>query len=113
MYYDRHGIPLTMNQWAQLRGGDEPEYCRVARTAVMAPHDPNRIVHISTVWLGLDHSFGNNDRPQIFETLTDGPDGDEVMERYSTEDEAEAGHRRHVVAIAGHITDAVVTDIHE
>ena len=46
---------------------------------------------ISTVFLGLDHSFGEGP-PLLFETLVfDGPLADE-MERYRTWEEAEAGH---------------------
>jgi len=47
---------------------------------------------VSTVFLGLDHGWGNGP-PLIFETLVlDGPLADE-MDRYSTWDEAEAGHK--------------------
>lgn len=47
---------------------------------------------VSTVFLGLDHAYGSNGPPMIFETLVmDGPLEDE-MDRYSTWEEAEAGH---------------------
>ena len=47
---------------------------------------------ISTVFLGLDHSFGGGP-PQLFETLVfDGPLSDE-MDRYSTWEEAETEAR--------------------
>lgn len=58
---------------------------------------------VSTVWLGLDHSFslasfGNkpNPHPIIFETMVFGLDGhgDLDMERYETEWEAKLGHKR-------------------
>ena len=47
--------------------------------------------YVSTVFLGLDHSFGCGP-PMIFETMVfDGPlDGD--MDRYSTLEDAKAGH---------------------
>lgn len=48
---------------------------------------------VSTVFLGLDHSFGNG-KPLLFETMIFGGDHDEYQERYSTWDEAEAGHRK-------------------
>lgn len=47
---------------------------------------------ISTVWLGLDHSFGGRE-PLIFETMLF-PSND--MDRYSTEKEATEGHKRFV-----------------
>jgi hypothetical protein len=48
-------------------------------------------VRISTVFLGLDHSFGG-ERPVLFETMIFGGEHDEYQERYSTWDEAEVGH---------------------
>lgn len=47
---------------------------------------------ISTVFLGLDHGSGDGP-PLLFETMIfRGSEADERMERYSTWDEAEAGH---------------------
>jgi hypothetical protein len=47
-------------------------------------------VNVSTVFLGSDHSFGQG-APILFETMSFGTD-EEVCERYSTWDEARAGH---------------------
>lgn len=47
---------------------------------------------VSTVFLGLDHSFGRGP-PLIFETLILGGPHDQDMWRYSTWDEAVAGHK--------------------
>lgn len=59
---------------------------RVVKKSYPADH-----VEVSTVFLGLDHSFGDGP-PLIFETLVfGGPLADE-MERYSTHREALAGH---------------------
>ena len=46
---------------------------------------------ISTVFLGLDHSFGEGP-PLLFETLVFSGKLDGEMDRYSTWDEAIAGH---------------------
>lgn len=54
--------------------------------------EPTRI---STVFLGLDHSFGDGP-PMLFETMIFGGSLDGEQERYSTWDEAEAGHKRWV-----------------
>ncbi len=48
---------------------------------------------ISTVFLGLDHSFGNGS-PILFETLVFGGVFNGYMERYASWDEAVAGHER-------------------
>jgi hypothetical protein len=50
-------------------------------------------VDISTVFLGLDHSFTGG-TPVLFETLVFGGPNDGYMERYCTWDEALAGHAR-------------------
>ena len=44
------------------------------------------------VFLGLDHSFGSGP-PLLFETMVFGGPLDEEMDRYTTWDEAEAGHK--------------------
>lgn len=65
-----------------------PDSRRVART------DLSGGSYVSTVFLGLDHSFGDQGAPVLFETLVfEGPLHGE-MERYHTAAEARAGHRR-------------------
>lgn len=46
---------------------------------------------VSTVFLGLDHQFGDGP-PLIFETLVFGGSLDQEMDRYTTWEQAEAGH---------------------
>lgn len=50
-------------------------------------------VRVSTVFLGLDHSFGRGE-PLLFETMIFGGKHDEYQERYTTWTEAEAGHAK-------------------
>lgn len=47
---------------------------------------------ISTVFLGMNHNFGDG-CPLWFETMIFGGEHDGYQERYSTWDEAEAGHK--------------------
>lgn len=49
-------------------------------------------IKVSTVFLGLDHSF--NGPPQLYETMIFGGEQDQYQERYSTRDEALAGHKK-------------------
>jgi hypothetical protein len=49
-------------------------------------------VRVSTVFLGLDHSFLPGGPPLFFETMTFGQPLDQECVRYSTWEEAEAGH---------------------
>jgi len=50
---------------------------------------------VSTVFLGIDHSFGGV-IPILFETMVFGGLFDGDQERYSTWEEAEEGHKRKV-----------------
>ena len=81
-YYDREGRPMEMMAWT--RRFSNLDYKRVAS-------DYDGDVHVSTVWLGLDHSFGEGP-PLIFETLVFGGPLDGEMDRYSTLEQARAGH---------------------
>ena len=49
-------------------------------------------VVVSTVFLGLDHSFGEGP-PLLFETMIFGGPFDQEQERYTTWEQAEAGHK--------------------
>lgn len=48
---------------------------------------------VSTVWLGVDHSFSFSNKPILFETMVLGAD---YQDRYSTWEEAEEGHKKAV-----------------
>ncbi|MCG8460126.1 MAG: hypothetical protein MI919_27910, partial [Holophagales bacterium] len=48
---------------------------------------------VSTVFLGLDHNWGDGP-PLIYETLVMGGPLSDEMDRYSTWAEAEAGHAK-------------------
>jgi hypothetical protein len=89
-YYDRHGQPITLDQWLALVGDLEGK--RVAQDDVVTP--AGRCLWISTVWLGLDHNYGPTGPPVIFETMTfeRGMDGVDCQ-RYATEAQALAGHQ--------------------
>lgn len=49
-------------------------------------------VRVSTMFLGIDHAFGGGP-PLLFETMIFGGSRDQEQHRYSTWDEAVAGHR--------------------
>jgi hypothetical protein len=91
-YYDRKGRPLDMEGWMPLFG--DRDYCRVALDDLVLDGVE---VHVSTVWLGLDHSWGYGP-PLFFETMIFGLKGElaDYQERYSSEDAARKGHERAV-----------------
>lgn len=109
MHYDRDSVPITPEQWGQLL--TDASYRRVSRTTVMDAAKPETVWEVSTVWLGLDHSFGVG-LPLIFETMVfaEGSASDELCERYSTWQEAADGHTSIVVNVAAELADPVVMD---
>ena len=95
--YDQDGNQITMDQWSWLLARGE-DYRRLASDEVGS-------FWVSTVWLGLNHNWRDGP-PLIFETMVfpvaDGePDFGTVPEctRYSTRDEALAGHAEVVTLI--------------
>jgi hypothetical protein len=85
--FDRAGEPVSMRTWARLDA--HTPYVRIAEDTV-GPY------WVSTVWIGIDHSFGFGP-PLIFETMVfRGDETDLDCWRYSTETEALAGHARMV-----------------
>jgi len=79
------GRPMTMEQWAQTF--ENLEYRRIGYTELPGG------CRVSTVWLGLDHGFGESP-PLIFESMVFGPDDSTDLDciRYATREEAEQGH---------------------
>ena len=86
LYFDKNGQPLDLDTWCQLL--HDMAYKRIAETTL-----PNGR-WVSTVWLGLDHQWGNGSR-LIFESMVF-PSEDNMSEldmvRYSTLGEAQTGH---------------------
>ena len=72
---------------------------------VVAQHQVGEVV-ISTVFLTINHNFGREGPPLVFETLVDGGDYDGHQDRYSTWEEAEEGHWRVVKMVEGSNHDA-------
>jgi len=83
-YYNRQGQPISMEECARLSRSNN--YSWVAKSYLDGTD-----IYVSTVWLGVDHSFGEG-QPLIFETIVFG-DEHESCTRYGTEEAAIAGHR--------------------
>jgi len=84
-YFDQDGKPITHAQWLDTWG--EIENRIIART------QDGRFL-ISTVWLGLNHQYGDGP-PLIFETMIfdEQNNGADIgCQRYSTKEQAIAGH---------------------
>lgn len=59
--------------------------------------DINAQVYVSTVFLGMDHSFTGGGDPVLWETMIFGSEHDGYQERYTSREAAEQGH---LVAVA-------------
>jgi hypothetical protein len=84
-YYDRNGEAIDAATWGMLHAQDT--YRQVGSTTI-GPY------LISTVWLGIDHGFGRQSGPVIFETMVfkGNEADDQYTERYTTIGAAERGH---------------------
>lgn len=90
-YYDKQGNPLTREEYFELLERQGRDYKRVGSTKIGS-------IWISTVWLGLDHGYDGG-APLIFETMQFDGDASGDCERYSTLEEAQAGHEAWVQRI--------------
>lgn len=93
-FYDWEGNRIGIGQYAELK-----------QTKFRVASDSNDSVRISTVWLGLDHRFGEDGPPLIFESMVfpQGSYEEIVCRRYATEEEARRGHAD---LVAEYLTDA-------
>lgn len=83
-YYDKTGKKIGLYQWADLY--ENRDYARVAFDQAGAATE------ISTVWLGLDHRFGSEGPPLIFETAVRQHGRWDIVARYPTLEDAIVGH---------------------
>lgn len=85
-YYDKKGNEIDRDRWSHLYS--DKEYRIVAQERIGK-------FFISTVWLGVDYSFGES-QPLFFETMAFDEDKgdwtDVYLNRYSNEIAALAGH---------------------
>jgi hypothetical protein len=110
LWFDRDGAPIDAVRACALLA--DPEYKRVARTTIVSAADVSVAYDVSTVWLAVDHSFGGDDGPVIFETMVFGDDRLGLdTDRYCTEAQARAGHTVMVATVYASVPDAVVVEV--
>ncbi|WP_439372903.1 hypothetical protein [Bradyrhizobium sp. DASA03120] len=101
---NRETARVPLNDWASASAS---RHATIKLTSL----DPWRVaqtyigdVHISTVFLGLDHRFFGDGPPLLFETMIFGGRLDEFQNRCATWDEAEAMHAEAVEQVRrGHL----------
>lgn len=98
---DKQAVPCAnLEEWAAMF--EDLSKRRVSRTK-LAEHD------VSTVFLGLDHSFGDGGDPILFETMVFGPDGREVdCDRCTTWDQAVQMHEKYVAQYSAQVPPHVL-----
>jgi len=109
MYYKLSGhevVPCPMEEWAA-------EFSNTDKRKIVST-DFEEGVTVSTVFLGMDHRFGGDGPPIIFETMIFCKDGilhelDQQMWRYCTWDEAEEGHRKVLSTVQKALEDSIPT----
>lgn len=87
-------VPVRCEDLHQWVRNLETANRRVAKTVV------SEDVMVSTMFLGVDHSFDDGP-PVLFETMVFRDGVGVECERYSTWEEAEAGHTRMVETVSG------------
>lgn len=94
-YYSRDGQPMSLRQWAE-RFEDDLAYKHVRMSMVGE-------VEVSTVWIGLPQAGSTPERPLIFESMVFGGELDGYAWRWSTLEEAEAGHDQVLAEVREHV----------
>lgn len=80
---------LTWGRWMESR-----------EARVVARDEFDGGVRVSTVFLGLDHSFGAGE-PVLWETMIFGGPHSDYQERYTSREAALEGHREAVALVKG------------
>lgn len=102
LYLDWDSNPIDTMTWAKMSAQDK--FKRVAEDTI---YIDGKKIWISTVWLGLDHNWGDGP-PLIFETMVFREGKGDEMERYTTVEQAREGHQAMVEKIMalGEVTEA-------
>lgn len=107
-YFDRAGEPIELFDWAAKFEDDM--YPHVASTTLRTATELGD-VWVSTRWFGVDMSLvADEPGPSIFETSMCAGLTATTLSRYATEEQARAGHDRHVTAARAQFPDAVTVE---
>lgn len=72
----------------------------IRRSEIHTPGTAEPVV-VSTVFLGMDHGFGRQDRPVLWESMVFGGRLNERQERYTSHADAVAGHEALLAELRG------------
>lgn len=83
--------PASVRQWGEFMENTDAPGRIVCSDHVRASIDTSDVIHVSTVHLGMDHSYGDGP-PLYWETMIFGGAHDQYQDRYASLAEAQAGH---------------------
>lgn len=98
---DRWGRPVACPDVLQWASWFEAKDRTIDYTVIKEPTKRRPGIHVSTVFLGIDHNFSDEGLPVLFETMVFGGPYDEHCERYITRGKALRGHRKWVAIAQG------------
>jgi len=100
LYFNKEGEPIDLKEWSRLRSYFD--YRFVGQTYVGRKKNSKKRKMVSTIWLGINHSFLDGEDPVIFETMIFVTQKGKVdftelyCKRYHTLAEASEGHAKAV-----------------
>lgn len=107
LYYDMDGNPVTIQEWSVIF--EDHDARKVGDDTI---EDGAEDVRVSTVLLGLDHSWGKGP-PLIFETMIFGGPHDNFCTRYATKQQALDGHEAVVLALEAGNFNEIILEVDE
>jgi hypothetical protein len=81
---DHQPVPADLDTWGA--------WFERIENRLVAWTEANSETHVSTVFLGIDHNYGWHGPRVMFETMVFGGPEDQYQRRYTTWDDAKAGH---------------------
>ncbi len=95
MYYilddKKHPVLADFATWSQWFETAQSDIARMTCYTELTDD-----VHVSTVFLSIDHRFDGNGAPILYETMVFGGPLSDSQERYTTRQEARLGHEQWV-----------------
>jgi hypothetical protein len=97
-----------MSRWYILNNNNKPIPASIKEAADWLEEGSNRRtvkrdeiddITVSTVFLGLDHSWTPGGKPVLWETMIFGGEHDQYQERYTSHEDALEGHKKALTLI--------------
>lgn len=97
LYYSPQGEPMEMMEWAELFESRFEDMAPESWWRKQSVLDDQ--LNVSTVWIGIDQSFGLAAEPQLWETMIFGGEHDDCCWRYPSRVAALDDHERILTAL--------------